>query len=303
MKALPFLFLALSTIAGFSQNLSTINPSSASAGQTLDVTITGANTHFSMGSGTTLDFSFNQGSGTSAVNSLNILSDISMLANITVPATTYTGDYNVNVFNAIDGFLFLNNAFHVNGQTPPSLASVSPDNAIAGQTLNVTITGANTHFSQGSGTTINFEFNQGSGTVVNSLNIVSNTSLLASITVPSLTVDGDYDVFVFSSVDGNLVLPGGFHVGSSGIVINSENDLSFTVYPNPAEDIITLLTRHTALLNKPLLFLYDLDGKLLRQQFIIKERTVMDISRLEKGTYLLELIYPDSKEVKRIVKD
>jgi len=197
----------------FSQNLTSINPSIANAGQTLNVTISGANTHFAQGSGTYIDFGFNQGSGTTVVNSLNTVSNTSILANITVPSNTYTGDYDVYVYNFIDGNLSLNNGFHINGLTPPSIVSINPNSANAGQTLNVTITGADTHFTQGSGTYIDFGFNQGSGTtVVNSLNTVSNTSILANITVPSNTYTGDYDVYVYNFIDGNLSLNNGFHV-------------------------------------------------------------------------------------------
>ncbi|MFA4852879.1 MAG: T9SS type A sorting domain-containing protein [Bacteroidales bacterium] len=284
-------------------SLVSISPNNANAGQTLNVTITGANTNFSQGSGTIIDFGFNQGSGTTVVNSLNIVSNTSILANITVPSNTYTGDYDVYAYNSIDGYLSINNGFHVNGLTPPSLVSISPNNANAGQTLNVTITGANTNFSQGSGTIIDFGFNQGSGTtVVNSLNIVSNTSILANITVPSNTYTGYYDVYVYNYTDGYLSLYNGFHVGTVGIAIN-EVKPSITVYPNPAKNLITITTKQTAILYNPFLSIYDLKGKLLLQQLLKQEKTELDISGLVKGIYLIKISGVEKTKVIKFVKE
>ncbi len=191
--------------------LISINPANANAGQTLNVTITGANTHFQSGSGTSVSFNFNQASGTTVVNSLNIVNDTSLQANITVPSNTYTGNYNVDTYNSIDGNHSLNNAFQVNGLTPPSISAISPATANAGQTLNVTITGANTHFQSGSGTSVGFSFNQGSSTI-NSINASSETSITVNVTVPSNTYTGNYNVSVYNSIDGNQTLSNGFHV-------------------------------------------------------------------------------------------
>lgn len=102
--------------------------------------------------------------------------------------------------------------FVVAEMTPsPSLVSINPTSANAGQTLNVTITGTNTHFLQATWSTVDFGFNPGSG-VVNFQNILNDTTINANITVPSATLAGDYDVYVDNSVDGNLSLNNGFHV-------------------------------------------------------------------------------------------
>ena len=92
--------------------LSSIIPSSGRPGQTLDITITGVNTNFSQSSETILSFSFEQGSS-SIVNSYNITDDLNLIANITIPASTASGDYNVYLYNNIDGTLELQNAFTI----------------------------------------------------------------------------------------------------------------------------------------------------------------------------------------------
>ncbi|MBL4656870.1 MAG: hypothetical protein JKX73_02635, partial [Flavobacteriales bacterium] len=209
----PLLIAILCPFCALSQNLVSINPISANAGQTLNVTITGANTNFAQGSGSIVEFYFNQGSGTTVVISSTVLSNTSISANIIVPSNTFTGDYDVFVYNSIDGYLYLFGGFHVNGITPPSLVSINPASANAGQTLNVTITGASTNFAQGSGSIVEFYFNQGSGTtVVNSSTALSNTSISANITVPSNTFTGNYTVSVYNPIDGYLSLYNGFNV-------------------------------------------------------------------------------------------
>ncbi len=215
--------------------LNSISPISAKNGQTLDVTITGANTHFNQGSGTTVDFDFgfSQGSGTTVVNSVYATSATSLVANITVPNNTYTGDYTFSVYNTIDGYLQKDKGFHVDGNIPASLNSISPVSANSGQTLDVTITGANTHFNQGSGTTVNFDFgfSQGSGTtIVNSVTALSPTTLIANISVPNNIYTGDYTFSVYNNIDGYLQLEKGFHVNGpkvfSGYVIPKGVSLS-----------------------------------------------------------------------------
>ena len=59
----------------------------------------------------------------------------------------------------------------------PSLESISPSSANPGQTLNITITGINTSFSQASGTTVSFSFEQASTTIVNSYNIIDDFNI------------------------------------------------------------------------------------------------------------------------------
>jgi len=303
MKTIAILFQAFLPMFVLAQNLVSINPDSANASQTLNVTITGNATHFNQGSGTSIDFGFDQGSGTSVVNSIYITNNTSIIANITVPSNTFTGDYDVYAYNTIDGYLSINNGFHVNGLTPPSLVSISPNYASASQTLNVTITGNATHFSQGSGTSIDFGFNQGSGTsVVNSIHITSNTSIMANITVPPYTYTGDYDVYANNDIDGNLILMGGFHIGNAGIKIN-ENKSSITIYPDPVRDLVTIETKQTAALRNSVIFIYDLKGKLLFQQYLKLGKTYIDISGLAKGIYILSLNSNDKTEVKRIVKE
>jgi hypothetical protein len=213
MKKSIVLFLQLLLpFLGFSQALKSVNPSSAFAGQKLNVTITGSATNFTKAT-TTVAFDFGQASSTTVVNSVNVLSDTVLSANLSVPIATALGKYALTVKNAIDGNLSLPDSFEIKPIVKGNLAGIDPDTVSSGQTLNVTITGVKTHFKQASSCAVNFGFVQGSATtVVSSVNIINDTAIVAKIIVPQTTATGQYDVLVNNELDGELKLTKGIFV-------------------------------------------------------------------------------------------
>tara|TARA_B100001287_G_scaffold42180_1_gene31307 strand:+ start:71617 stop:74454 length:2838 start_codon:yes stop_codon:yes gene_type:complete len=96
-----------------------------------------------------------------------------------------------------------------------SLTAITPSSANQGETLDVTITGQNTNFSQASSTSLSlyFEFNQSSSTInVSNILASDDNTLTASISVPEDETLGSYDLIVYNNVDGNLSLAGGFEI-------------------------------------------------------------------------------------------
>ena len=216
-KLYILLFSLIIPVIAFSQGtIVSVTPNSGAAGQTLTVTITGSGTSFNTQSGTIVDFSFNTGSGT-VVNSAFSTSSTSLDVNFTIPANTPIGDYDVSVgYFGGSSYIYSMGGFHVVAASSlPTLVAVSPNNASQGQTLNVTITGSNTHFASGS-PTVSFSFSQGSFTTltVNSINITDDSSLTANITVPVNAPIADYLVQVSGTADGILQLFNGFYVNS-----------------------------------------------------------------------------------------
>jgi len=193
--------------------LLSINPSSANQGETLDVTITGDNTNFAQDSGTTLSFTFEQGSST-IVNSYEIVDDEILIANVTIPNEVDLGTYGVSISNEVDGTLYLPNSFEVTSSQPiPSLVSITPNQALQGETLDVTILAENTHFTNIDDSTILLtSFDQFGFSVVNSISIIDDTTILANITIPPVVPPGTYDIIVSNNTDGELTLENGFTV-------------------------------------------------------------------------------------------
>ncbi len=184
----------------YSQNLESISPAGAIAGQVLDVVITGSGTHFTQGDGTNVDFAFRKDSE-AVVNFLSVVNDTSLVANISIPITTLTGAYGVFVYNSIDDTL--NTSFHVTGRPLPAVVSMNPSNGNAGQTVNVTITGTNTHFKQDS-TAVAIKTLPDGPAVANFVTVISDTVLQANITLSPKTYTGLYTAVLYTLDDGTF---------------------------------------------------------------------------------------------------
>jgi hypothetical protein len=217
INGMMYLYNEFYVTGAASPSIGTLMPSQGLAGQTLNVTISGNNTNFTQASNTV---SFYFLSTPTLANSVTVNNNNSLTANVTIPAGTAKGFYWVSIFNAIDGFLNKNNAFYVDEVLLPSITGISPSSGTAGQTLNVTITGNNTHFLQASNT-IHFYFS-GATVTPNSLIINSNTSITANLTIPSNTYSGYYSFTVQNSKDGFLQKNNAFYVvGTAGASIAS----------------------------------------------------------------------------------
>ncbi len=186
-----------------------VNPDTGRAGQTLNVAVTGQNTHFAQG---TTIASF--GAGTT-VNSLTVTSATSATANITIAAGAAAGARIVTlttgaeVVRLIGGFTITR---------PPAIVSVNPDTGRAGQTLNVAVTGQNTHFAQGT-TIASF----GAGTTVNSLTVTNATSATANITIAAGAAAGARIVTLTTGAEV-VRLIGGFTITRPPAIVSVNPD-------------------------------------------------------------------------------
>jgi hypothetical protein len=187
-----------------SQNLVSISPSSGIAGrQDASITIIASGTHFTQ-SEIIINFAFSPG----FLNSITTVNDTTLVANVTIPVNTPTGDYDVDIYDSIDGTL--KTSFHVTSRPLPLVTSINPNTANAGQTLNVTVAAKNARFNNNS--TLVFFRTIPLETVVNSINVLNDTVLEASITVPANTFTGNYSCILFTMDDGAIIDTAGFHV-------------------------------------------------------------------------------------------
>jgi PKD repeat protein len=221
-------FLALSTNA---QRIKSVSPNSGSAGQTLNVTITGGNTRFTQGSNSidlNISSYFNGGSSTfiqaSGTSNCSIINDTTIVYNIVIPSNVIEGYYDFSMFSNDWLPYGLRDAFYVNAPTSPKLKSVSPNVVYAGQTLNVTITGSNTNFTQGSNTTgINISsyfnggssaFYQASGTT--NCTVINDTTIIYNLSIPNNIIEGYYDITMFTSDWLVYGLKNAFYINAPG---------------------------------------------------------------------------------------
>ena len=275
--------------------LTSISPSTAVQGQTLAVTITGVNTHFNQASSTTL---YQASSGT-YINSDTIIkiTDTSIQVQFVLPINTPTGKYDLNLYDMDDGYLTLADAFQIDANPTIRLVSISQHTTTPGHTLEVTITGAYTHFNQVSST---ISFSQASSsTTINSGTItkISDTSIKASFTIPANASLGNYNVNLTNLLDGSLSILNGFTIAEIPTDVSNKSISLIAVYPNPFTDVFTL----TGITGVGLLTISDLNGRTyLIKQVIDKEN--ISVCKLSKGMYILKLKTNDGITTQKITK-
>jgi len=109
-------------------------------------------------------------------------------------------------------FMFLVVSFITSAQTP-SIQSVSPNTGNLGQRLQVTITGENTNFLRVSDTYNVFINNTlGDFFEINAIDMVSNTVLIADVTIPPAVSMGSYNLSVYDQWNGSTDLVNAFTV-------------------------------------------------------------------------------------------
>jgi hypothetical protein len=238
-----------------SPELTSITPSSGARGQSLDVTITGANTEFMQSSDVTVTLF--GGASPIMADFAVAMSNTEIWASITIPADESLGLHDLGVWTSNQGALSLPSSFTVTGTGgTPQLVSVAPSFGARGQTLDVTITGANTSFAQATNSLMVYLYDQATGISANFVNALSNTELVANFTIPSDLAQGLYGVGVYSDPDGWLELANSFTIVETGLF---EPDAPQTIkaYPNPVKE--TLLFESEADVQS--IVLMDITGK------------------------------------------
>ena len=201
------------------QNISTVTPNNGLRGTyTLPVTITGVNTHFSAATNTVAKFS--QGTNTLQITSVVSVSSTQIDLNLSIPNNANLGSYQVEVYDSTQtNFLNLNNAFTVfpNNQ-PPSLNTITPNVSAINQTLPITISTTNTHFSQATDNFIylvqgsnNLLFPQTSVTALNDNYIKATFNL----NYAGITVGDVLSVAYGNTFDGSFFEPNAITIAES----------------------------------------------------------------------------------------
>ncbi|MFI5222489.1 MAG: T9SS type A sorting domain-containing protein [Bacteroidia bacterium] len=180
-----------------------VNPSYVDRGRTLNVNITGSNSFFNQGTGTSVSF-YRQGSPTSyiTVNSTTAIDAWNMTASINVSQNATTGPFELRAKNnnTTGDMRFAN--FYINN---PQLTSISPTSFERGKTLDVTVTGYGTNFTQG---TQSITFSPTSYFILNSFKATNDTIATVNVTVPLATPKGyNYRMNFNSAIDGIMYSP------------------------------------------------------------------------------------------------
>ena len=288
-------------------SLSEMSPSSGYPGQTLDVTITGVNTHFATNNNTKLSFEFNSASGTINVNSLTVLSPTSLIANVTVNKIDKVGDaFSASVTNSEDGAMGVPNKFNITPK-PPCTAYFttvydSINNIFTLELDSATTTATYFYWDFGDGQT--------STAQIPSHSFAKDT--LYNVCLRIVTANGDsceYCHVIGKDSLGNVVRrTKGFNmvVLPSKLVTNvpkENDDFSITAFPNPANEVVTVSTSGLKNTETTTITIYSVEGRLLLQQPLVKDKTDIDVHEFTKGIYLMQIRNNEQSKVIKLVKE
>ncbi len=197
------LFSALTITAGPAA-VTSLNPAQGNLGQTLNVAVTGTNTHFTRATPTA-----NFGSGVT-VNSVSVTDDTHATVNVTVSPLATTGVNSVSMLT-LGEYAVGQNIFTVVGV--PTLTTANPVSAHQNDSnISVALTGTYTHF--GFVSSVSF----GSGVTVNSVSATGFTSITANISVDPAAIVGTRNITVTTGSEV-VTLTNGFTVTAGVPVI------------------------------------------------------------------------------------
>jgi hypothetical protein len=290
---------AFTVTQGAGPAITTVDTNYAAAGTTLDVAISGVNTHFASGTNTQVWFS--QASGTYIYpNTVSVLDDLNLIANFTLDPAQDFGFYDVNVYDDQDNTLTLLNGFIVTDTSVGIITVSSSGYGTIGDSATLVITAAGTHFGA-PGTTTTVWLGEAHRSMVPNIiaagvTVISPTQLSVHFNFPHGSSSGFYDVFVLNTQDGELTKERAFDLeAATGI-----NDISadqITIYPNPTRDVLTLQVSST--LVGSAYTLTDLTGRTVQSGTVSSRVSTLSLTGMSEGLYMLHV---GSRSYK-IVKD
>lgn len=277
------------------QTLININPDNAYQGQSLNLTITGSNTHFTQTSST---IRFIQGSSTIYSDYTSIIDNNNLSAYISFSEYAPIGYYDVLVNNSLDNEITLENAFLLT-ENPytPKIVSVNPPKAKQNTTIKLSITGQNTHFYQTTGTIL--WFNQGSTTIYpNNYNILNNEVIEAYFSFRNSDEVGFYNIYVNDGYDDLLILDNGFELLLDTYIYDFEKNIS--IYPNPSTGKFKIGQLPNGIY---LIEIYDLKGEIIitKNISIYDNEYTVDLPEYCKGIFILSIKNNKSQYIKKLI--
>ena len=108
----------------------------------------------------------------------------------------------------------------------------------------------------------------------------------------------DMDVF-----NGNLTALTSLLGCSSTEVTEKNSDSDFILYPNPANENITLENISQNNSQGEIISIYNIQGQLLFQQMMQQQRTEINVSGFSRGMYMLQVKTEKGLEVKKFIKE
>jgi hypothetical protein len=190
---------------GAGASITTVDPDSGYQGQFIAVMVIGSHTSFTQSTTTTGSLVKAPGTPIVSVGSF-ATNDTTMFTYFQIPTDAALGTYTLALSTTSDGILTKSNAFTVTASPFGSLVSVTPDEGNKGDTMDIVIRGTGNSFTLA--TTLSVEIyasSSGGPLVVNTTEILTDSTILCSLTIPLNARSGLYDVYVV--IDSMTYLP------------------------------------------------------------------------------------------------
>ncbi len=175
---------------------------------------------------------------------------------------------------------------------------------------------------QGMGTTYNLLWSHYEGFTYPTYNIYrgTNPSIMTLLTVISSTLDSYTDLtppagYVYYQIEAvnpnpcSIFKQTNYNSARSNIVSNNTNavpeypnESEISIYPNPANDNLTIIIPTYSAVNHTTLELFDIYGNLLKNVTVTGNTTTVDISGYPAGVYVVRFMDSTGVVAKRIVK-
>jgi len=303
-KFISLLGLILLPISLSAQYINTVVPNSGPVGTwSLPVTISGSNTNFSSATSTVVRI-YNGPLELEVLNVSNVTSN-TIDFELRIPYTALTGYYDVQVYDQNVGVITHIDGFIVTpGNNLPYIIETSPDSVRQNKILPVTISTANTYFSQATDNTI--YLTQGTNTILpipGSITAISDTEIEATFdfNVPFLDVDSVLNSHCGNSFDGILSDYLSIIIIDSTLSIKSIiADSKIKAYPNPTNGQIKVELPKD--LTNFEVTIFNQMGQAILTQSITGNKSYFfatDVSYLADGIYVIKF---ESKEASHFVK-
>lgn len=185
-----------------------INPDHATQGDVLNLLITGQNTHFQSSSTT---ISLKQGTFTIAPLYKVVHNETQITAHFAFNFSYPPGTYDLKTQSNYDGTLYLYDAFELQPGITPGITGMVPAQGMAGTLLNFDIFGENTHFDDAPGIMAWLQNSQDQ-IIGLAFDVLTNTHIQGTIILPWESAPGSYDLHVYNSLDGDVVLEDAFNL-------------------------------------------------------------------------------------------
>ena len=281
-------------------SLDSVSPKTARQGEKVTMTFYATNTNFDKPDLTNSVYLKSLNKKISATN-ITAIDSVTLEAEFTLTYGQPISFYSANIYNDSDGTFSIPYVFELTeGINTPHILKVTPDTLVAGETLDIEVTGENIDFTQGTNIVT---IRQGMMDIfMNSSTADSPTTLFVNIKVNEYFPSGTYSLSIYNTSFDILLLSNqtltrerAFYLKSNywqtdGFSQIPEDKILF--YPNPANHYLYLKKKYDQVQ------LYDMNGRKVLEW---KHEVILDISGLHKGMYFIKLRTGNDINVQKVI--